>query len=361
MAAGASISFCMTTRGPAARARALLSIVRPYVDEIVLAVDDRAGADIHEACADLADQRLTFEFAPPPCRLIGWLQHQCSCDWLLRFDDDEIPSSALLDALGELTADRQVTHYGLTRRWLHDEPRRYLLSPPWQPDYQDRLVRNVRGLWRFTGAMHDGAIILGERGLADKPIYHADLLLLGVEDRRRKAERYERLRPDHVAEGASVNAIYVPEDRDQLACAPVPDADAQLIARVLEAKAAPAPAAPAAPAGTYAPVRHFTLFDVDRFNSLRTVSANAYAARIEFVRPVTRVGSAITREQEVLVENLGDERWPPGHDAEPLIRLGHRWRRPSASGVAGDVLAEGRAAPLRRPSPPASARSPSSC
>src|ERR687894_497446 len=118
MAAGPSISFCMTTRGPAARAHALLSLVRPHVDEIVLAVDDRADPAILEACAGLADQRLTYEFVPPPCRLIGWLQHQCSADWLLRFDDDEIPSRALLDALPELTADRRLTHYGLTRRWL---------------------------------------------------------------------------------------------------------------------------------------------------------------------------------------------------------------------------------------------------
>lgn len=321
MVARPSISFCVTTRGPAARARALLSLVRPYVDEIVLAVDDRADAAIHEACADLADQRLTFEFVPPPCRLIGWLQHQCTADWLLRFDDDEIPSRALLDALPELTADRRLTHYGLTRRWLYGDARTYLLSPPWQPDYQLRLVRNVPGLWRFTGAMHDGAIVLGERGLADLPIYHADLLALDVEARRRKAERYERLRPDHINEGASVNAIYVPEDWSGVASATVCEEDAQLIARVLDA---PQPTAPSS--ASYAAVQHATRFEVDRFNTSRTVSQGTYAARIEFVRPVTRVGRAITREQEVLVHNLGDERWSAGHDAEPLIRLGYRWR-----------------------------------
>jgi|GEM_PF-182115 len=335
MGAGQTISFCMTTRGPAARTHALLSLVRPFVDEIVLAVDDRAGDDIHEACAGLADQRLTFEFVPPPCRLVGWLQHQCSADWILRFDDDEIPSRALLDALPELTADRRLTHYGLTRRWLHGDAQTYLLSPPWQPDYQLRLVRNVRGLWRFTGAMHDGAIVLGERGLADLPIYHADLLLLDVEARRRKAERYERLRPDHMHEGAPVNAIYVPEDWDELATSPVPTADVQLIAGVLGGSPAPASADESrAPA----PLRHATFFDVDRFNTQRTISEASYAARIEFVRPVTRIGRAIKREQEVLVHNLGDERWPPGHDGEPLIRLGYRWRRP---GAGGEVIAEG--------------------
>jgi hypothetical protein len=337
MAGRASISFCMTTRGPAERARALLDVVRPHVDEIVLAVDDRADPQIHAACAALADRRLTFEFVPPPCRLIGWLQHQCTADWLLRFDDDEIPSQALLDALPELIAERRLTHYGLTRRWLHGDARTYLLAPPWQPDYQLRLVRNVPGLWRFTGAMHDGAIVLGERGLADLPIYHADLLLLDADARRRKAERYERLRPDHMSEGASVNAIYVPEDWDEIASAPVPGADAQLIARVLDAQPAPVPA-PADGPRPPAAVRHATFFDVDRFNTSRTVSPGAYAARIEFVRPVTTIVRSIVREQEVLVHNLGDERWPPGDVGEPPIRLGYRWRRPGADGA---VIAEG--------------------
>src|SRR6185295_8402782 len=182
-------------------------------------------------------------------------------------------------------------------------------------DYQLRLVRNVRGLWRFTGAMHDGAIVLGERALADLPIYHADLLLLDADERRRKAERYERLRPDHMSEGASVNAIYVPEDWDELASAPVPGADAQLIARVLDAPPAPAPAdGPRSPAPA---VRHATFFEVDRFNTRRSVSPGAYAARIEFVRPVTSIVRSISREQEVLVHNLGDERWPPGDVGEP--------------------------------------------
>lgn len=325
----------MTTRGPAARAHALLSVVRPHVDEIVLAVDDRAGPAIHEACADLADQRLTFEFVPPPCRLIGWLQHQCTADWLLRFDDDEIPGRALLDALPELTADRRLTHYELTRRWLYGDAQTYLLSPPWQPDYQMRLVRNVPGLWRFTGAMHDGAIVLGERGLADLPIYHADLLALDVEARRRKAERYERLRPDHMNEGAPVNAIYVPEDWDELATAPVPGDDVALIAAVLDEPATPVPAAERREP---ARVRHATFFDVDRFNTRRTVSPQAYAARIEFVRPVTRMGRAVSRQQEVVVHNLGDERWPPGDDGEPLIRLGYRWR---LTGPGGEVVVEG--------------------
>jgi hypothetical protein len=338
-----SISFCMTTRGELPRIRALLELVRPHVDEIVLALDAGGNRDALEACADLADRRLTFDYAAPPCRNIGWLQHQCSGDWLLRFDDDEIPSTALLDALPELVADRRPTHYGLTRRWLHGDAATYIQSPPWLPDYQLRLVRNVPGLWRFTGEMHDGAIVLGERRLVDLPIYHADLLLLPVADRRRKAERYERLRPDHVAEGVPVNAIYVPEDRDDLTTAPVPEADRAAIAAVLDAPpvAASAEAAAGAPRGGGA-VEHATLAEINRFNTNRDVGANAYRARVEFVRPAARVPARVVREQEVLVENLGDERWPWGADAEPPIRLAYRW----LGADTGEVLAEGPRTPF---------------
>jgi hypothetical protein len=329
-----SISFCMTTRGPLPRLHALLELVRPHVDEIVVAVDRTGNLEALEACAELADRRMTFDYAAPPCRNIGWLQHQCSGDWLLRFDDDEIPSRALLDALPELVADRRPTHYGLSRRWLFPDASTYVLSPPWQPDYQLRLVRNVPGIWRFTGEMHDGAIVLGERRLVDLPIYHLDLLLLDVDARRRKAEKYERLRPDHLAEGVPVNAIYVPEDWDALATEAVPEQDRATIAAVHDAP--PLPPRAGAGAGPAADVPHFTLADINRFNTNREVGEGAYRARIEFVRPVTRVAPGIVREQELRVENLGDERWPWGADAEPPIRLGYRWRAARGDEVLGE-------------------------
>ena len=323
----------MTTRGTLPRVHALLTLVRPHVDEIVLAVDRTGDLDALEACAELADRRMTFEYAAPPCRNIGWLQSQCGCDWLLRFDDDEIPSAPLLAALPELTADRRPTHYGLSRRWLHGDADIYVTSPPWHPDYQLRLVRNLPGIWRFTGEMHDGAVVLGERRLVDLPIYHADLLLLDLQARRRKAETYEGLRPDHVAEGVPVNAIYVPEDWTGLATELVPSDDRAAIAAVLDA----APLArPPSHDTQRAAVPEFTLDDINRFNTNRSVRDGAYSARVEWVRPLARMPAGIVREQELVVENLGDERWPWGADAQPPIWLGYRWRAANTDEVLGE-------------------------
>src|SRR4051812_959144 len=338
-----TVSFCMTTRGPLPRITRLLELVRPYVDEIVLAVDRTGNLDVLDACADLVDRLVTFDYAAPPCRNIGFLQHECSADWLLRFDDDEVPSRALLDGLAELVADRRPTHYGLSRRWLHPDAGMYVLSPPWLPDYQLRLVRNVPGIWRFTGEMHDGAIVLGERRLVDRPIYHADLLLLDVDARRRKAEKYERLRPDHLAEGVPVNAIYVPEDWESVETTAVPQQERARLARVLAPDAAPARGGRERP-----PLPHVSLEQIDRFNTNRAVGDGAYRARLGFVRPVVRVAPGIVREQEVRVENLGDEVWPWGADATPPIRLGYRWRAKATD----EVLGEGPRTPFTESIPP---------
>ncbi len=316
----ATISFCVCTRGPAARVRALLSLVRPYVDELVLAVDTAGDLEALEAGRELADQRLTFDFAPPPCRLIGWIQHQCNCDWLLRLDDDEIPSRALLDALPELARERRPTHFGLTRRWLYGDASTYLTGSPWQPDYQLRLLRNLPGIWHFTGLLHDPPHVLGELRLAELPIYHADLVLQTVKERRRKVAEYERLRPGYMAGDVSVNAIYLPEDWDGIVTTPVPGPDVAAINGVLHPRE-PVSVGP----GEGAPVRDFGLAEIDRYNSTRCLSRDTYRAGIEFVRPITSMRAGTSREQEVIVRNLGDEHWPWGPHADPPIRLTYRW------------------------------------
>lgn len=328
-----TISFCVCTRGPAARVHALLGHIRPHVDEIVLAVDKAGDLDALEAGKDLADQRLAYEFAPPPCRLIGWIQHQCKCDWLLRLDDDEIPSAALLDALPELARERRPTHFGLTRRWLFGGASSYLVGPPWEPDYQLRLLRNLPGIWHFTGLLHDPAHVLGELRLVDLPIYHADLVLRTVEDRRRKVTEYERLRPDYMTGGVSVNAIYLPEDWDGLSTAPVPPPDVAAMTGVLHPRGRMS-----VTDGEAAPVRDFALAEIDRYNSNRSVSRDAFRAAIEFLRPITSMQAGTSREQEVIVRNMGDEHWPWGSHADPPIRLHHRWLR---DGPNGRVISDG--------------------
>ncbi|HEX2233931.1 MAG TPA: hypothetical protein VHG69_11285, partial [Thermoleophilaceae bacterium] len=226
--AGRSLSVCLLTRGPAERVRALLELIRPVAAEIVLAVDEQGDSAAAEACADLADRSYLLDVGMP-ARVLGWLMNECTADWILRIDDDEVPSAALLRELPAILAAERPTNVALARRWLHPDRHHYLRSHPWTPDYQLRLVRNVPGIWRFPGLRHDNFDALGERRFLPLAIYHLDLLLQPLEARRAKRALYEADRPAHAADGFPVNAMYTPEDVEGIELSPVPEEDADAI------------------------------------------------------------------------------------------------------------------------------------
>ena len=113
-----------------------------------------------------------------------------------------------------------MTHYWLTRRWLHGDARTMLDEPPWTPDYQLRLVRNDPALLWFPGVTHWPIEAVGPHRYVEEPLYHTDLLLNPLERRREKSSRYERLLPGKRVGGLPLNhAYYLPEDRaEALAC-----------------------------------------------------------------------------------------------------------------------------------------------
>jgi hypothetical protein len=313
-----TLSVCMTASRDPARVRAILALVRPVADEIVLAADDRSAEAIHAACADLVDRRLAYAFAWPPSRYIGWILHQCSADWILRLDDDELPSRALLDALPALVRDRRRSAFCLPRRHLYGAPDRYLASHPWFPDYQARLLRNVPGLWSSDGAAHREPRVLGERRREPAlPFYHLRYVITSEAGRRETANRYDELVPDLRTEAYPVNALYLPERWSGLRAAPVPASDRPLIAAVAEP--APAPSAPA-PA-----LERVSVAEVDAYNAAREIGPEAYRAEIRISPDRPALLAGVVSHVEVAVHNLGTERWPPAHTGAPLIRLAYRW------------------------------------
>lgn len=323
-----TLSFCITTKGPPARVRALLSLLRPHVDEIVLAVDRRRGGETLDACADLAERRLTFELEGTASRLIGWILAQCDGDWILRLDDDEVPSAALLATLRELIADQRVEHVLLERRWLHPSVEYHLTDSPWRWEFLPRLLRNSPGLWRFRGRMHDHGDLMGEQRLVDAPFYHLDLILNSLENRRRKSLRYEARRPGLIIEGLPVNCLYVPEDVPHGPGTPVPAEDQRLVQAVLHAQAVPSSTSPKAP------VHHATDAEIDAHLVTTALTATSYRAEIRLVDPPRIVRAGIARRFLVAVRNCGDALWPAGDERARPIRLGYRWRDPHGNRVA---------------------------
>lgn len=81
------------TAGPAGRVAAILRLLRPVVDELLVAVDDRAGDDVVSAAVDVADRVVRYPYAEPVDRPLAWLHDQCAGEWVLTIDDDEIPGA----------------------------------------------------------------------------------------------------------------------------------------------------------------------------------------------------------------------------------------------------------------------------
>ncbi|MDP2709617.1 MAG: hypothetical protein Q8O56_00240 [Solirubrobacteraceae bacterium] len=333
-----ALSLCVMSPGPPERTRALLRLCRDAVDEIVLVVDAAGDHATIEACADVVDQCHLVDCSSIITAL-GWMLHRCRGDWILRLDDDEVPSADLLAALPALIAERFPTNIALRRRWLYPDAGTYVATRPWLPDHQVRLIRNVPGIWSFPDHGHGALEVLGERQFRPEAIYHADALLRDVATRRAKRARMGALQPDLMAGDLPVNDLYVPEEHD-VELAPVPADDAALIARVLRPVASP-PGANAlqrararVPARSRHPVPAVVAGDdLARLTRSRAVLAGAYAARLRIDEPLGRLVAGRVRELEVVVENLGDEWWTPG-DQPPWIRLGWRWLDPATGAVS---------------------------
>ncbi|MDP9385372.1 MAG: hypothetical protein M3P50_09090 [Actinomycetota bacterium] len=320
----------MASAGPSGRTRALLEIVRPHVDEIVLAVDAGAGRDTLEICRDLADRRISFsQDRPSSASLWGWLFEQASADWVMRLDDDEVPSLALLDALPELLADRRLSQYRLRRRWVWPDAGTLLDEPPWSIEYIPRLTRTIHGLVSYTGPRHSDETAIGESRMVDAPFYHLDLVARDAESRRRKVLLHEEDNPGLVFAGMSVNAPYYPEAGEDLVTVRVPSEDAPAIRALLDG-------APERAAGDeeLAPVEYVGADEVRVPILMRPVNPEAHAGEVVMPDPPFSVRAGILHHLLVVVRNLGDERWPAGDRPERPIRLGYRWRKAGDPGVA---------------------------
>jgi hypothetical protein len=318
-----SLSVAMITRGEGDHVPALLGLIRPAADEVIVALDDRAGPEAEAALAAAADLVVRYPYAEPVERPRAWLHARARGDWVLTIDDDELPGRRLLDALPELARARDVTHYWLPRRWLWPTADRWLDARPWRPDYQLRLAVNDPRVLSFPGQMHVPVAAIGPGRYLELPLYHADCLLNPVEARERKARRYERLRPGKRTAGRPLNEAYYLPERVDPPTAGVPADDRALIAAVLGGGRLGS--------GPGGEVVAADRAEIDRHWAARDFGETAYAARLTLLEdpPPLRTGAAETLD--VRVENLGDEVWPWAGAGGSVIAVGYRWLREGAA------------------------------
>jgi hypothetical protein len=306
-----TLSVCCLSGGRPERLVAILELLRPVADEIVVGVDDRVDRRQLGRVRALADRLEAFPFVEPFERSLAWLHSLCHGDWVFRIDDDETPSPALLAALAG--RDDALTHAWVPRRWLWADG--WLDGDPWAPDWQLRLVR--AGAARFPGRLHIPVQADGPHAYLEAPLYHLDLVVNSRARREAKARRYEELRPGLRLGGLPLNAAYyVPELRDDLPVRPLPAEDAALVAHVTGA--APSSSAIAVPLSVA------TREEVDAHWLEGGFAEEDYRARIELGRPPAPIAGEV-RELDVRVTNRGTRVWPGGAQALPEIRLSYRW------------------------------------
>ncbi len=306
------LSICCLSGGSPDRLAALLTILRPVADELVVAVDDRVDRDRLGAASELADTLVAYPFAEPVERPFGWLHSLCHGDWIFRIDDDEVPSAGLLEALR--APEERLTHAWVPRRWLWNGG--WLAEDPWAPDWQLRLVRPAAA--RFPGQMHVPVQASGPHAyLEGAALYHLDLVVNDRAAREEKVSRYEHVRPGLRLGGLPLNAAYyLPELRSELSVEPIPPADAALIDRVLGVEPTPE--------RTPLALRVATRAEIDAHWAEAPLPDESYHARIELGRAPSPVTGEV-REIDVHVTNLGNSVWPGGREALPEIRLSSRW------------------------------------
>ncbi len=233
------ISLCCITGGPLHQVAAILGLYRPFVDEIVVAVNGRFTQEELQPLVGLADRVLPCEMREDFLqeRYRAWLYGQCNGEFICTVDTDEVPSAALLSALGELANANDVVTYLTACRWCFPDTNHWLDEYPWEPSWKMILVRNDPATLHIKGGVHEGVMAVSPYRFLELPIYHLSDATMSQSAREAKIAFYDGLDGNQVLEdGRPVSEVfYLPEHFARFQPAPIPPADIALINEVLAA------------------------------------------------------------------------------------------------------------------------------
>ncbi len=186
----------MTRNGGWRLDRVLQSAVSK-VDEIVIGVDAATTDDTYDRACRYTEKVLCLQnphgiIEPHVATLVG----ECTADWVLRLDDDEVLCSSF--SIEQLPAEvvQDFDLIGLPRPWLINRQPAYFVGTGGHDSVinpQYRLMRR-RADWTFTGEIHTPGFQM--KPAWESPtffIYHLDLVDRSAVYRRRKYKRYEAL------------------------------------------------------------------------------------------------------------------------------------------------------------------------
>jgi hypothetical protein len=317
-----TLSVCCLTSDPGARVAAIMRQLRPVADEIVVAVDSRLDPARLGRYAEFADRLLRFEFVDSAEQSAPAITAQCTGDWILRIDGDEILTPALIERLPELTAASDVFQYWLSCRWLFPDASHFLAQPPWHYS-SPRLVRNDPATLWHGGLSHGRFEPMFPSVHLREGYYHLSLIVNDLAYREAKVARYLSIASSHARKvlEVDVTAFYVPEldQRFGVEPVPVPQGDRAAIEEVLSASGEEQPGPPTDE------IPLLSWCEIQRVWPRRTLPDDAYRGKIEPFEHTPKLYEGQQRQLTVSVANTGTEHWP-GLNREPWITLAHRWQ-----------------------------------
>ena len=306
------LSLCIATKDSAEYIEKLLRVGRSFADEVVVAVDASSEDSTERICREYADK--IFRVVSPGYveRILPWLNEQCSGDWILRLDDDELPSAGLIEILPDLMNDREMTHYHLRRRTIIGEDRtEWIAQRPWWPDWKLRLFRNIPSIVRIPGRLHTGYEVKGaSRFLYRGSIYHYDFVYHGEHHREEKVRNYARISPEK-----SGSHHYSLPDEESLTTRPIPPDDPPADDYV-----APGPTA------ARTPIEDVDLAEIDRA-AVQEVdySPGLFRARLECVACPRVMEEGRWYRPDVELRNDSPVAWPLPEMGAPDVRITYHW------------------------------------
>ncbi len=325
-----TLSVCCLTKDPGARVASIMRQLRPVAHEIVVAVDSRLDPQRLGRYAEVADRLLRYEFVDSCQQALPWFATQCTGDWILLIDGDEVLDPGLLERLPELIAAEDVFQYWLPCRWLYPDAEHYLAQPPWHWS-TTRLIRNDPATLWHAGLSHGRFEPVFPSVYLTEGYYHLSLLINDLAYREAKVAHYLSIASGHDREvlEMDVTAFYVPEldQRFGVAPVPVPPGDRAAIEEVLGASGEERPGPPTEE------IPMWSWKDIQRSWPRRRLPEGAYRGKIEVVERAPRLYEGERRLLTLRVTNTGTEHWP-GMNREPWIKLAHRWSALSDAGAS---------------------------
>ncbi len=212
----ADLSAIIISKNGSLKIGATIASLSGWADSVHVFVDFTTTDDTREVASAAG---ATVHDIVTPGYVEGALEHAHrvpATRFVLRLDDDErltlFGDHHKASHRAQLIASMEnhgITHLWFRRRWMLPGDTHFILTPPWFPDPQLRLIDVARATVTWPARPHDSIQVSGRGAMSpDACIDHLDFCYTSAEARRAKAAGYTANNPG----SAAVEQYYKYED-----------------------------------------------------------------------------------------------------------------------------------------------------